>query len=112
MTLRLVRDEPPKPSRRKGRRSPAIILLREAQGRVRAAVRSLHLGHGAWSVVAELTGMSINSLTCIANGRRPVTPEVLLRIAAAGGLSVDALLQQKLTDTGRCPSCGARRVAS
>jgi len=110
VTLRLVRDEPPKP-RRRGTRLPSIVT-REAQDRARAALRSLHLGHGAWSVVRQLTGLGEKKLSRIATGKIRVSAEALLRIAAAGGLSVDALLQQKLTDTGRCASCGARRASS
>lgn len=107
--LKLVRDAPPK-KRRKGTRAPPI-LSNEVQDRVRAVLRSLHLGHGGWSVVAELTGFSATRLTSIASGSRLVSADLLVRVALAAGVSADALLRQKLTNAGRCPACGAKRAA-
>jgi len=109
--LRLVKEEPPKSKRRKGAKPP-LALTAEQQAKVRAALKNLCHAYGGWEVLAGIFEMSGHVLCTIASGKRPVTGEVLIRACRAGGLSVDAMLGEPLSDTGRCRACGAMRRAS
>jgi hypothetical protein len=40
---------------------------------------------------------------------RAMSGDMLIRLCRAGGLSVNAMLEAKLTSSGRCASCGALR---
>ena len=76
---------------------------------MRAALKNLRFRYGGWNVLAGVMGIHVGALSKIAHRHWPVTAEVLLRACKAGGLSVDAMLNESLSDTGRCRSCGAMR---
>lgn len=108
--LRIVRDEPPR-KRRKGQRGPAA-LTDDQQAKVRAALRNLRMAYGGWAPLAEVMGMATNQLAKIASSRGyAITGDVLVRVCRAGSLSADAMLDVKLTESGRCAACGARRAS-
>lgn len=108
--LRLVRNEPQKP-RRKGTHAGSA-LSPEQQSRVKAALRSLRTAYGGWGPLAQAMGLVENSACHLVMPGHVITGDMLIRTCKAGGLSVDALLNERVSDASRCPSCGARRVTS
>ena len=111
MTLRLVKPETPKASRRKFQRC-APALTPEQQAKARAALNNLRSAYGGWSPLAAVMGVSMHAVKQSAGGGAAMSGDMLIRLCRAGGLSVDAMLEAKLTSSGRCPSCGALRRAS
>jgi len=108
MTLRLVKPEGPKPPRRKWQRA-APALSAEQQAKARAALKNLRYAYGGWAPLAEVMGVAKASLLHTAAGGVAVSGDMLIRLCRAGGLSVDAMLEAKLTPSGRCAACGAMR---
>jgi len=111
--LDALRDPPPetpepKPAKRKFQRS-APALTQEQQAKARAALKSLRSAYGGWSPLAALMGASVHVVKQSAGGSVAMSGDMLIRICRAGGLSVDAMLEAKLTSSGRCSSCGALR---
>jgi hypothetical protein len=45
----------------------------------------------------------------LVGGTRSLNGEALIRIAKAGGMSVDAILAGSVRDASRCPHCGQRK---
>jgi len=109
--LRIVRPEGSKPARRKFQRS-APALTPEQQAKARAALNNMRLAYGGWAPLAEVMGASVGAVKQSATGARSMSGDMLIRLCRAGGLSVDAMLEAKLTSSGRCASCGALRRAS
>lgn len=112
--LRLVSGKDGAPPKKRYRYAPTF-LTEQQQNKARAALKNLCMAYGGWEPLAEVMGMHAGTLSGIAHGnRRPkvVSPDVLLRLCKAGGLSVDAMLDQPLSSTGRCTACGARRISS
>jgi len=110
--LRIVGAPPPKKARRRPGGPLPTSLTVQQQDKVRAALKNLRFRYGGWDVLAGVMGIHVGALSKIAHRHWPVTAEVLLRACKAGGLSVDAMLDAKLTSSGRCASCGALRRAS
>jgi uncharacterized 2Fe-2S/4Fe-4S cluster protein (DUF4445 family) len=56
------------------------------------------------------TAMGVRPKTLYqASGKRQGPSAILaIRLAAAAGVTVEAVLGGKLADAGRCPTCGAR----
>jgi len=111
VTLRLVQPEGPKPARRKFQRS-APALTAEQQAKARAALNNLRSAYGGWAPLASVMGASVHAVKQSAGGSVAMSGDMLIRICRAGGLSVDAMLEAKLTSSGRCAACGALRRAS
>jgi hypothetical protein len=108
--LRLVGTPAPKKARRRSGGPLPTSLTVQQQDKVRAALKNLRFRYGGWDVLAGVMGIHVGALSKIAHRHWPVTAEVLLRACKAGGLSVDAMLNEPLSDTGRCRSCGAMRM--
>ena len=109
--LRLVRLLSESPAPRKRRRRGYIFT--EAQERwIRTAMRTARPSFGTWIAMADSMGLRKGAVQDAANGRMRVTPEMLIRFAAATGLSVDRLLHPSIETAGQCPTCGAVRGAS
>jgi len=108
--LRLVRNDPPKP-RRKGTHAGSALTA-EQQSRVKAALRRLRSLYGGWGPLSEALGIVKHSANHLVSPRHVISGDTLIRVCKAGGLSVDALLNERVTDAGRCRACGAKRVTS
>ncbi len=93
----------------KGRRSRSYALTMEETRHVRAALHNLRRAYGSWACLAEVLGISANSLTLVMFGtkRRP-SPGLALCAARAAGMSVEAMLSGTLNAAGRCQACGSR----
>ena len=111
MTLRLVKPEEASAPRRRGQRS-APALTPEQQAKARAALNNLRSAYGGWAPLAAVMGVSVHAVKQSAGGSVAMSGDMLIRLCRAGGLSVDAMLEAKLTSSGRCSSCGALRRAS
>ncbi len=97
--LWLVKPKEPK-ARRKGQRS-APALTPEQQAKARAALKNLRSAYGGWAPLAEVMGVSLAAVKAAARGTYSLTGDTLIRLCRAGGLSVDAMLEAKLTSIGR-----------
>lgn len=111
--LRLVHPRPEgqgtRPSRRRGP-SPTLSLTPEEKRHLRATLKNLRAAYGSWACLAEVMGMSSESLKNAAHSPRAGSPGVALRAAQAAGMSVEAVLGHAgtLTAAGRCTACGSR----
>jgi len=110
--LRLVR--PPDggngglpPTRRKGSRSPSLMLSAEEARHVRAALENTARAYGGMDVLASVIGVRVSLLYHAGRQRRP-SGTMAIRLAQAAGISVEAILTGALNPAGRCTSCGAR----
>lgn len=89
MSLRLVRDEPPKP---RGRVRRAPLFTADEMRVLRAALKALRGSHNGWRYLAQAMGMSADVLKGAASGRIPVSGEVAIRTARAARKPLEALL--------------------
>ena len=112
MTLRLVRDEPPKPPmRRKKWQPPPPVLTPEEETRFRAAMRNLQGAFGSWPCLAKAMGVKPKSVTSMMRGRCHVSGEMIVRAMKASGIrSLDELLGGPVA-ADRCRACGRVRAA-
>lgn len=109
--LRLVKDKPADeaPHPRSRRRSAALSLSAEEQRHLRAAIKNIARAYGGMPVLAEVTGIARHTLERVAyKPRRSNSAAVAIRVARAGGMSVEAILSGELSAAGRCDACGAR----
>jgi hypothetical protein len=74
---------------------------------VRAALAATARAYGGADVLAAAMGVPVATLHSAA-GRRCPSGVLAIRLAAAAGMTVEAVLSGKLTEAGRCPSCGSR----
>jgi hypothetical protein len=105
--LRIVHPAPEGqgPRTPKGRRRRDMhSLTRDERRHLRAALENLHRAYGTWACLAEVMGVSTNTLT----GNYEGSPGLALRAARAGGMSVEAVLSGVLSAAGRCETCGSR----
>jgi hypothetical protein len=93
------------PKRRKGLRPASLSFTADEARNVRAAIRGAARTLGGLTKLAAAIGVCPRSLY----GKRCPGPSVALAVARVAGLSLDAMLSGKLTDAGRCPTCGAKR---
>lgn len=111
--LKLVKPcEPSGPRKRRPVTRPGSPLTAAQQTKVKAAIRNLRIAYGGWGPLAEVMGLPYNQVYRLVRPKHKISGDTLLRTCKAGALSVDAMLNEPLTNTGRCASCGARRVAS
>jgi len=88
--LRVIRDEPPKAKRRKGSRT-RLFGVEETRA-LRAALRTLQGAYGSWPCLAEVMGVSKDTIVNAARGRNAVSAEVAIRAARAAGRPLESLL--------------------
>lgn len=109
--LRLVHPPPggngsdPSP-RRKGSRSSALSLTDDEVRHLRAALRAAARAYGGLAVLAAVLGTTSNYLAKV-HGKRP-SGTLAVRLAKAVGITVEAVLEGKMGEVGRCPTCGRR----
>jgi len=111
VTLRLVRDEPPKAptKRRKGERRP--VLTADEEKRFRAAMRGLEGAFGSWSCLAAAMDVDPGALRRMMRGSASVSGEMVVKAMKASGLSLADLLGGPVLAT-RCRACGAVKRAA
>lgn len=110
--LRLVKPEAPKQARERRRPPSPSALTPEQQAKARAALRTLRSVYGGWAPLAKEMGVSLATVQNGAWGTYALTGDMLVRICRAGRLSVDAMLETKLTSSERCSACGGIRRTS
>jgi hypothetical protein len=89
VTLRLVRDEPP----RRAKRQPRAPVFNEAQNRaLRSALRTLHGAYGSWPCLAEVMDVRPHVLSRAASKRGRVSAEIAIRASRAARQPLEALL--------------------
>jgi len=96
------------PKRRRRGPSPSMSLTPDEAAFVRAALRNVARAYGGMDVLASVIGVPVDSLYQAA--RRPHRPSgiLVIRLAQAAGISVEAILTGALNPAGRCPTCGSR----
>lgn len=110
MTLRLVKDAPPKPPRRKGQRTPPVLTSTEEQ-RFRQAMRNLRDAFGSWGALADAMGAKTKAMGHMMRGICHVSGDMIVRAMRASGLSLAELLGAPVP-ADRCRACGQfKRVA-
>ena len=112
--LRLVSPAPEgqgtgTPKRRRGSRSPSLFLTPDEVRHAQAAIRAAARAYGGQDVLATVLGIPVHTLQQAASRGRSPSGILVIRLAAAAGLTVEAVLSGKLTEAGRCPTCGAKR---
>ncbi len=109
--LRLVRPagQATRPPRGRGGVRSALSRTDEEVQHFRVSLRNIARAYGGLAVVASVVGVPIGTLRQVLyrKHKRPC-PGLALRVAKAGGMSMDAILSGKLTAMGRCPTCGSR----
>lgn len=108
MTLRLVRDEPPKSKRRKWTRTP--LLTPDEARRFRQSMRNLHDAFGTWSCLAAAMGSELHTIHDMMNGRSHVSGDMIVRAMRAGGVTLAELISGPVA-ADRCRACGRVRAA-
>jgi hypothetical protein len=111
VTLKLVRDEPTKPPRRKARRHDADVLTADEQRQARQALRNLRDAFGCYGALAKAMGVPYNTVHHAASAG-PVSAAVLVRAMRASSLTLAELLGGPVP-ADRCRACGQikRRAA-
>lgn len=101
--LHVVRDEPLRPPRRKGERTP--LLSREEAQRFRQAMRNLRDAFGSWGCLAAAMGAHPVTLSGMMSGAKSVSGDMVVRAMRASGLSLNELLGPPVA-ADRCRACG------
>jgi hypothetical protein len=73
---------------------------------VRGALHFLHLRSGRWATLGRVLRIPGSTLGNVANGHRPLSAKLVLRIARFAGLGLDDVLAGKFPAPGTCPHCG------
>ena len=107
--LKIVRDEPPRPPRRKGERSP--LLTREEAQRFRQAMKKLRDAFGTRGALAAAMDSPKASVEHMARGYTGISGDMIIRVMRASGLSLAELLGGPAL-AGTCRACGAVKKAS
>jgi hypothetical protein len=101
--LRLVHPAPGgqgsgAPARRKGSRSPALMFTPEEARAVRTCLKNTATRYGGFDVLAAAMGVPVDCLYQAAGNKRCRRPSGILaiRLAAAAGITVEAMLSAKL----------------
>ena len=92
------------PKRRRGARSPALSLTTDEARHLRATVKNTARAYGGLDVLASVIGVDPSTL----NRKTRPSPALALAVARAAGMSVEAVIGGKLSDAGRCSTCGHR----
>lgn len=72
----------------------------------RAALRFLRLRCGSWSTLARALRYNNMTVSNVANGQKPVTATLAVRIAKFANVGVDDVLTGRFPAPGTCPHCG------
>ncbi len=108
--LRLVHPgDGRKPPTRRTRPSSSLLLTPDEARHAQAAIRAAARAYGGFDVLASVVGVPRATLYQAASKHRRPSGILVIRLAAAAGLAVEAMLSGKLTDAARCPTCGAKR---
>lgn len=104
--LRLVHPAPAGkvPARKKYQRSPTLVPTPEEQQRINAALRNAAHAYGGRDVLAEVMGLSKQSLKL----RDPKSYSFALLLARAIGIPVEQLLSGQPHVAGTCALCGRK----
>lgn len=81
-------------------------LSDKEQKHVRTALRFLRLRVGRWEPLAKALHFADATVEKVVNGRRPVTPQMALRVARMADVSVDDLIAGRWLSPRTCPHCG------
>jgi plasmid maintenance system antidote protein VapI len=68
------------------------VFSHEEQTKARAALRNLVRSYGSRSCLAEVMGLSPDTLKDAIGGRGRVTPAVLIRASRAAGVPIETML--------------------
>lgn len=92
------------PARRRRGPSPALSLTIDESRHLRAAIVNAARAYGSHPCLAAAMGIPVSTLY----NRKRHSAALALRLAAAAGISVEAVLGGKLSAAGRCAACGHR----
>jgi transcriptional regulator with XRE-family HTH domain len=81
-------------------------LTEKEQRAVRTALRFLRWRTGAWLPLAKALRLTPSGIEKIVNGRRAVTPKLVVRIARLVEVPIDDLLAGRYLSERTCPHCG------
>jgi hypothetical protein len=84
-------------------------LSTEEQTNVRTSLKFLHLRAGRWEPLGRALRFNPASLRNVANGYKPASATIVLRIAKFAGVGLDDVLAGRFPAPGTCPHSG--RVA-
>lgn len=102
--LRLVGNEPPKRSKRKGERFSVGLLSDDEQKRAVQALRNLRDAFGTWACMADAMGVREGAIHHAINRKR-ISIAMLYAASRASGLTIDDLLSVPVP-AGMCKACG------
>jgi len=106
--LRIVK---PKAAKARKRHHHLDMLAEPEQRRVRAAISSLAKAYGGIGVLASVMGVSLHQLREVRNARWNVSIGMAVRVARAGGSTLEKLISP-MGSVSICPTCGAERRAA
>jgi hypothetical protein len=96
------------PGGRRRPRSARLSLNAEELQHFRAALGNIARAYGSRACLAEVIGIPAQTLHHAADRRRRPCGMLVIRLAQAGGMSVEAVLGGALSPAGRCKACGTR----
>lgn len=92
------------PAHRRRGPSPVLSLTIEESRHLRVAIVNTARSYGSHPCLAAAMGVPVSTLY----NRKRHGAALALRLAAAAGISVEAVLGGKLSAAGRCATCGHR----
>lgn len=105
MPLRLAPTDSERLNHPKKRNKIPSLTDAERQ-RLRAVLKNLRHAHGSWKRVAEITGVSLNTLYGVAKSMDFGSMNVAVRVARAAQMPVEHLLDGTLWSASHCRHCG------
>jgi hypothetical protein len=95
------------PGKRRHVVAPTLFLSEEEVRHLRAATKNLARAYGSLDCLAKVMGLPIDTMyrATTTMGRR-VSGTFAIRLAKAGGVSVETVLGGQLAAMGRCLTCG------
>jgi hypothetical protein len=93
------------PSRRKGDKSPALLLSADEKRHLNTAIKNTARAYGSRACLAAVIGVPTSALV---KGRGRFSGTLAIRVARAAGMSTEAILSGALSSAGACPRCGAK----
>lgn len=110
MSLKLERDEPTKPKRRKGERKP--VLSPEEERQFLQSLRNIRDAFGSSGALCKAMDAGPNAVNYVLSGRGRVSGAMIVRVMRASGLTLAELLGGPVP-ADRCRACGQikRRAA-
>jgi hypothetical protein len=109
--LRLVHPAPPPKPKTPRRRHDADVFSAEEQRMLRASLKTARGLRGSWACLAEAMRVS-DQLDAVANGRRPVSAAIAVRLSKALGVPLESLMTPGLRVLKHpCPTCGGDGAA-